>query len=202
MYRVGRLGQFDEQLRLRPILELVHTANFPVYGFADHPFNLSIYSYGEGCFGQERKLYNITFTFSSPLYPEERDNFELVSSDATVENVEGSGIIYTLRDSVDPTRLFRRYRLNQEEQAHIGAPFIWEGELSITDDVFSAKILSWSRPRQFSLFLLKSGKAVLSGHASGPSYEELLKLLQDSQVINHRDDLLGQYQYEVNQNRE
>lgn len=98
MYRVGRLGQFDEQLRLRPILELVHTANFPVYGFADHPFNLSIYSYGEGCFGQERKLYNITFTFSSPLYPEERDNFELVSSDATVENVEGSGIIYTLRD--------------------------------------------------------------------------------------------------------
>jgi hypothetical protein len=201
MYRAGQPGQFDEKLRLRPILELVHTANFPVYGFADHPFNFSIYSYGEGWFGKNRKLYSITFAFSSPYYPEERDNFEMTSSDATVENQEGSGIIYKLRDSIDPTRLFRRYRLTQEEQAQIGTPFIWNGELSITDAVFSAKILSWSRPRQFSLFLLKSEKAVLSGHASGPSYEELLQLLQSSQAINHRDDLLEQYQYEVDQNR-
>jgi hypothetical protein len=201
MYRVGQPGQFSERPRLRPILELVHTANFPVYGFVDHPFNLSIYSYGEGWFGQERNLYNITLTFSSPQYPEERDNFEMISSDAAVENQEGSGIIYTLRDSVDPTRLFRRYRLTQEEQAQIGTPFIWKGELSITGDVFSTKILSWSRPRQFSLFLLKSQKAVLSGHASGPSYEELLQLLQGTQVINHRDDLLKQYQYEVDQHR-
>lgn len=201
-----QIMSYDEHPSYIP--HLVHGANFPVYGLVNHPLDLSICSCGEGESGESLTLYNVSFTFSSPHYPEERDNFELGSIDATVERQEDARIIYELKDPSEgpifdlDTTLFQSYHLRSEEQAHAGPPFVWEETISLAGGVFLGTFRHWSHPRQLSLFLLKAEETVLSGRAYGPSQEELLFLLRSLQVINHQDHLLREYQRELDQETE
>ena len=183
------------------IPQLVHTASFLVYGLVDKPLELTVCSASKG--SMNGQLTSIGFTFSSPLYPGERDNYEISSSDAKQQ-----GVVYDLKD---PTKgplfdfdstLFQQYHLSNEERAQAGKPYVWEGEFTVADSVFFSKIRYWSHPHQLSLFLLQGEETVLSGRAYGPSYQELLQLLKGLQTINHRDGLLMQYQYELDQETE
>jgi hypothetical protein len=88
-----------------------------------------------------------------------------------------------------------QHHFSEEEQKQAGSPIIWEKTLPLANAVFSGKILHWGHPLHASAFLLKSEETILTGNAYGPSDEELMQLLESLQVINHQDDLLGQYQY-------
>ncbi len=97
--------------------------------------------------------------------------------------------------SFDPdSELFQRYSLNEEERELAGKPSSWEGELFIAGVPFTGELYYWSQPTQLSRFFLKSEKTILTGHAFGPSEDELFGLLKDLQIINQQDDVLLHYQ--------
>lgn len=185
--------------------ELVRSAHFPVYGLTDHPDGFSTCGISTGYFGEPLKLSSISFTYSSPHYPEKRDNLVVSSIDASTEQQGNIRIVYDLKDPSEgrlfdlDTNLFQHYRLGEKEQTQIGHPSIWEGTLSIAGVTFLAKTRHWSSSHLLSLFLLKSEKTILSGQAYGPSHENLLQLLQALQIINHQEDLLKRYQSELDQ---
>ena len=170
----------------------VRNLRFPVYGLVDHPLDLSICSYGEGTYSTQQQPYSVSFIFTSPRYPEERNTIEIISADATIEHKKGNPV-FELTDA-RYMALFRQYHLTEDERKQMGTPQRWEGTLTIEGQIFSATILYWSQPRQLALFLLKSKVSILSGMACGPSYEELCQLLQSLQIINMRADVLDEYQ--------
>lgn len=180
-----------EQHRVR-LSELVHAVPFPVYGFVSNPLGLSVCSVSWGSAGY--RLTTLGFIFTSPLYASARDNFSLSSSDAKQEE-----IVYNPKDSSGNLndRLFERYHLSDEERERAGSPSVREGNFTIADEIFSGEIRHWSQPYQLSMFHLKSEKTLLSGSAFGPSLEELIRLLEGLRIINHHDDLLAQYQREL-----
>ena len=198
--------------RPKTIPEAVHAAPFPVYGLADHPLDLSVSSHGTGI-SHLSNLISVSFIFTSPRYadpsPNNRyalksKNFQLTSIDAATQHPEREQMIFDLADPSEgqifndkAEWLFQDHHFSEEEQKQAGKPVIWEGTLSLATTVFSGKVLHWKRPLHVSLFLLKADETVLTGNAYGPSYEELMPLLESLQVINHQDDLLKQYQFEA-----
>ena len=70
------------------------------------------------------------------------------------------------------------------------------------DKSFSGEIRYWTQPYQISRFFFADTETILSGFTFGPSYKELLSLLKGLVIINHRDDLLEQYQHELDQESE
>jgi hypothetical protein len=193
--------------RPKRIPEAVQATHFPVYGLVNHPFDLSVCSHGLGI-SPLAHLMSISLTFTSPRYSSSprhavrSQNFEITSVDTTAQQQERVHMIFELKDQSEGrffdkrTGQFRLYDFSEEAQKQAGNPLVWEGMLSIADTVFSGKILHWAHLLQFSAFLLKSEKTLLIGHAYGPSYDELIQLLENLQVINHQDNLLNQYQYE------
>jgi hypothetical protein len=94
------------------------------------------------------------------------------------------------------------------------APPLWTGECTIAGKVFAGEIRRWSYPPEFAqvlpaayqqreqtMFYLKGEETIVGGHVCGPSVDELLLLLRCLVVLNHRDDLLEQYQRELDQER-
>ncbi len=156
--------EYGEQSRDIP--HVVHAANFPIYGLVNHPLNLSLCSFSEGGFGNPLTLNSVGFTFSSPHYPEERDNFEMSSSNAAVERQEGTRIIFELKDPAKgpifdfDTTLFQGYHLSLEEQAQAGTPSVWEETIRLEGVLFSGTFRHWSHPRPLSLFLLKAEETI------------------------------------------
>jgi hypothetical protein len=187
------------------IPKLVHSAQFPVYGLIDHPDELSICSVSRGGIGEPLKLNSIGFIFSSPRYSEERDNFVISSAGPDIEEQGNASIIHDLKDPSEgplfdfDTTLFQYYRLSEKERTQVGSPSVWEGTFSIADIAFSAKIRHWSSFHKISLFLLKAEKSFLTGQAYGPSYDELMHLLLNLQIINNQENVLRRYQYELDQ---
>ncbi len=72
-----------------------------------------------------------------------------------------------------------------------------EGTWTIAQVAFIGEIRHWSQPYQLSQFFLSSKDTWLGGHAFGPSLQDLQQLLQAAVAVNHRDDLLAQYQREL-----
>lgn len=180
----------DEQYRFR-IPDLVRLPSFPVYGVFDNVFDFSLCSLGV-CGDVWEGISNISFVFSSTRYPQVRENFAVSSSDVRERNIH-----YDPELAV--TNLFGSYRLNEEEREQAGNPSTWEGGMIIDDVTFTGEILHWPHPYQLSHFRLKSEKALLSGHAFGPSLDELFHLLKGLRVINEQEDLLAQYQRELDE---
>lgn len=184
------------------ILEIVRAAHFPVYGLIGSPLDLVLCSHGRGSFGELNQPMSVTFNYTSPRYPEKGDNFEITSIDAAVQHQSHTHIAFDLKDPSAgslfdfDTETFRRHCFSAEEHQRAGLPLVWEGALSIANMVFLAKIRYWSQPFMLALFLLKSEGTVLLGNACGLSYQELIRLLKNMEVINHREDLLRQYQQE------
>jgi len=210
------LGEKEQAMlhedRPRTIPETVHAASFPVYGLTDHPLDLSVSSYGTGI-SHLSNLISVSFTFTSPRYADpyaynrhtaKSENFQLTSIDAATQRPEREQMTFDLEDPSEgqifndkAEWLFQDHHFSEAEQKQAGKPVIWEGTLSLATAVFSGKVLHWKHPLHVSLFLLKADETVLIGNAYGPSYEELMQLLEGLQVMNHQDDLLRQYQHEA-----
>ncbi len=181
------IRQYHDENHHVLIPALVRLAAFPIYGLIDNPLELSLCSLGTGG-GVWHGIIDISFTFSSPRYPEEREIFTLASSAPQERN-----FIYDAELAIES--LFWSYR--QLERAQFGSPSLWEGEIIIAGVTFSGTIHSWSQPQQLSLFRLKGEKTILSGHSFGLEYDNLLSLLKAAQPINEQDDVLAQYQREL-----
>lgn len=146
-------------------------------------------------------ISSVGLVFSSPRYPQVRENFEIVASDTRDRN-----IIYHTKNSPGPgypdfdpdSELFQRYHLSGEERALAGNPSAWEGELTIAGVPFTGELYHWSQD-QLSRFFLKSEQTILTGTARGPSEDELFGLLTDLQIINQQDDMLLHYQREYDE---
>jgi hypothetical protein len=193
----------------RTVLESVHSATFPVYGLSGHPRGFAIVKHGLGI-SHFASLASVSFVFTNSHFSDSTDaphfkkseNFQITSADATMQSPDGKQIIFDLEDTSEDQLfngkrgLFRDYHFSKEEQKQADGPFIWEGILSLGDAAFSCKVLHWRSPLQVSRFLLKSEETILIGNAYGPSYNDLIQLLKDLQIINHQDNLLRQYQYE------
>jgi hypothetical protein len=191
--------------RPKTIPEAVHAASFPVYGLADHPLDLFVSSHGLGI-SHLGNLMHICLVFTSPRYSNthpynlstpQSKNFEVLSIDAAAQLPEREHMVFDLDGHVfaDYTKaFFQAHHCSEKEQKQAGDLRIWEGVLSLTRTSFTGKVLYWESPLQISTFFLKSEETILMGGAFGPSYEELVQLLEGLLVINDRDDLLRQYQ--------
>lgn len=197
--------------RPKTIFDTVRAALFPVYGLTDHLFDLSLLNHGVGI-SHLGNLVHVELVFTSPryftssldyLYSPKRENFRVTSIDAAMESPEREFITLDVDDYFkdsffdEGTGALRTYQFSEEEQRQAGGPMIWEGTLSIANVAFVGKMFHWRSPLRASAFLLKSEKAILCGNAYGPSDEELMQLLEGLQIINHQDDVLRQYQHEL-----
>jgi hypothetical protein len=183
------------------IPQLIREAPFPVYGLVGNPLELAVCSVSWGSSNTRRT--SVGFTYSSPRYPDERDAIEIDSLDA-----HQSGIVYNPKDaSGNPlfdldAQLFQRYHLSDNVRKQAGSPQVVEGTWTIAQVAFTGEIRHWSQPHQLSRFFLTSQDTWLGGYAFGPSLQDLLQLLQAAVAVNHRDDLLAQYQRELDQETE
>jgi hypothetical protein len=175
------------------ISTLIHLCTFPVYGLIGKPLGLSS-GYRLSWQGDVRHgMSSLSFSFSSPQYPQTHETLELSSSDPRERN-----IFYDQEQAIET--LFWQY--NQEETGHyspekraqFGPPMLWEGEITISSVAFSGTIHYWSQPEQIALFRFKGEKVILSGHSFGLAHNDLLQLLKDAQPINEQDDIIAQYQ--------
>ena len=184
--------------------QIIHSVRFPVYGFINSE-EFSIRSLSIGRFGEPLVLNSVSLTFSSSRYPGEHNTIDISSIYKEIQQQGHGKILYDLQDPSEgplfsfDTYVFEHYHLDEKERIQAGPPLVWEGTLSIDNVDFSAKVRFWSSPYLISLFLLKAEKTVLSGYAHGPSYDELLHLLQSLQIINHRDELIELYQRRLDQ---
>jgi hypothetical protein len=169
------------------ISALVHLADFPIYGLIGNPFELSLCSLGTSG-GVWHGITQVSFAFSSPLYPNERGIFTLDSAEPRERN-----LIYY--EDLDIENLFQCYR--QLERAQFGPPSTWEGAIIIAGTTFSGTIHFWSQPQLLALFRLKGEKTIISGHSFGLAYDDLLQLFKTAQPINEHDQILAQYQREA-----
>ena len=172
---------------------LIPLCTFPVYGLIGKPLGFS-----PGCRlswqgGVRHGMGSLSFSFSSPHYPQTHNTLELCSSDPRERN-----IFYDQEQAIET--LFWQYSQEKPEQygaekrAQFGAPSFWEGEITIDDISFSGTIHYWSQPEQIALFRLKEEKVILSGHSFGLTYNDLLQVLKSAQPINEQDDIIAQYQ--------
>lgn len=197
--------------RLTTIPDVVHVAPFPVYGLFDRPLGLSVSVHGQGI-SHLGNLIHISFSFTSPHYPNihslssyaaQNANFQVMSIDAAVQLPERENMVFDFDGSifVDYTKTFlQEHQPGANEQQQAGDPLVWEGTFSLSNTSFTSTVLYWDSPLPTATFLLKSETTILMGGAHGPSYEELFHLIESLQIINDRDDVLRQYQYEfVNQ---
>ena len=191
----------NDELHLPSIAELVHEAPFPVYGLIDSPLELAVCSVSWGSTNARRT--SIGLTFSSPRYPERRENVTLDSFDAYQ-----SGVVYNPKDaSGNPffdldARLFEAYRLSDEVRKQAGSPQVVEGTFTIAEVGFTGEIHYWAGPHQLCGFFFTNEETLLSGSTFGPSLQDLLQLLKGAIVINQQNDLLVQYQRELDQETE
>lgn len=180
------------------IPQLVREASFPIYGFVGNPLELAVCSVSWG--RSNTKCTSIGFTYSSPRYPDERDAIEISSID-----VHASSIVYNPKDATGnplfdlDAQLFQRYRLSDNVRKQAGSPHMVESTWTIEQVIFTSEIQYWSQPHQLSRFFLISKDTWFSGCALGPSLHDLLQMLQTAVVVNYRDDLLAQYQRELDQ---
>ena len=190
----------DESHRIS-IPQLVREAPFPVYGLVGNPLELAVCSVSWGSSNMRRT--SVGFTYSSPRYSEVRENVTIDSLDA-----HQSGIVYNPKDaSGSPlfdldARLFEMYRLSDDVRKLAGSPQVVEGTFPIAEVVFTGEIRYWSRPYQLTSFHLTSDETLLGGSTFGPSLQDLLQLLKEAVIINQYDDLLVQYQQELDQETE
>jgi hypothetical protein len=191
----------NDEMYSSSIPELVHEAPFSVYGLIDSPLELAVCSVSWG--SANAQCTSIGLTFSSPRYSERRENITIHSIDA-----HQSGIVYNPKDaSGNPlfdldAQLFEMYRLSDDVRKQARSPQVVEGTFPIADVVFTGEIHYWSRPHQLSWFHLTSDETLLDGSTFGPSLQDLLQLLKEAVIINHHDDLLVQYQQELDQETE
>lgn len=194
------LRQFWDERHHLHLQNLVSLLAFPLYGPADNPFGLKL-----TCSLSTRQGINyissVGLVFSSPRYPHPSGNFEIESSDARERNV-----LFPTKDVLaaggfdfDPdSNLFQTY-LSEAQQARIGRPTSWEGDLIIAGTAFTGELSHWTQPVQLSRFLLRSEQIILSGSAYGFTQEELFQLLQSMQPLNHLDEVLSRYQQEYDE---
>ena len=183
------------------IPQLVREAPFPVYGLIGNLLELAVCSVSWG--SSNTRCSSVGFTYSSPLYPDERDNIEIDSTDASQ-----SDIVYDPKDAFGnplfdlDARLFQCYHLSDSVRKQAGSPQVVEGTWTIAQVAFIGEIRHWSQPYQLSQFFLSSKDTWLGGHAFGPSLQDLQQLLQAAVAVNHCGDLLAQYQRELDQETE
>ncbi len=188
-------------LLLPPVPEIIHQAQFPVYGLVDHPLDLVVCSYEVN--GFHNRYSAIGFGYSSFRYPQARVNVSIVSLSPHRE-----GIVYDAKDAAGKllrdgdAELFDTYQLSHEVRKQAGNPKIFSKTLSIAETIFTGEIRYWSHPHQLSRSFLTSEETLLAVSTFGPSLEELLQLLQATTVINSLEDLLAQYQQELDQEGE
>ncbi len=85
-------------------------------------------------------------------------------------------------------------------------PDLLRRPLTIEGNVFAAELLAWPRPRTLCAFQLERDvmgpiRSVISGSAYGVAFERLVEILQALVIINHRGELLAQYQTDLDEQR-
>jgi hypothetical protein len=185
---------FDEKHRIQ-ISKLISRAEFPVYGLIDRPFSLSLYSLSVWGFSNDFQLRIIGFVFSNSPYA----TVEIRASHARWYDPSIDWQVLDRDSALHPnTNLFKRYHFSEEEQLQAGEPSTWMGEITIEGVPFTGEFRYWLDPYRLQLFYLKSDETILDGNAHGLSFEELFSLLKGLEALNERNDVLIQYQDEMN----
>ncbi len=186
------------------IADLVNSAPFSVYGPVGTPLDLVLCNHMHSAIG--KRLTTVGFIFTTPRYPQARENFELYSIDTRKPGVSSS-----LQGTSDnplhapAALLFRRYRYSQEdfERAQsMQASHQWKGSLSIDGTSFTGELHYWHPPYSLAQFLLKSDGTLLSGTSACLSENELFDLLRALKHLKNLSPTLVQYQQNMDAERE
>src|SRR5690349_14303431 len=82
-------------------------------------------------------------------------------------------------------------KILEDQPRPVPSPFCWEGTMTIANTHFRGTIAYYS-PSTISAFTLRLESTLLRGKSYGPSYDELIELLEGLQVLNGRDEVLRQ----------
>lgn len=187
---------YDEKHQVR-ISEIVRAASFPIYGVVGNSLGLAIRSF---CYGKTGyRLISITFIFSNPLYANGRKHVEIASFDAKERSIVHDSNISNNLHTNNNDWLLRRYHISYEGQKQISKPFLLKRDFTIGTVSFTGELWHCSQPYHISVFTLKNEKTVLSGSACGPSEQEIISLLEHLEPVNEHNDILTQYQHELDQ---
>jgi hypothetical protein len=148
------------------LAESIAVMPFPVYGIVGNPLDLQLHSYGS--FGGYDQPFNISY--KSPRYP--------VYPGVNTFRVTSWGSWHTI-----PSKDGHLEKILEEQPQPVPSPLCWEGEMMIANTHFRGTITYYSA-LTLSAFGLRSEKTLLRGKSYGPSYDELVQLLEGLQVLN------------------
>ncbi len=166
---------------LRPIERMIHEALMPVYGVAGNVLGVQVVSTQSG--GSGAGLSHVSLTFRSLL---------LEKSDCTLE-LDTRDLPTYRRDNWHASLLnFKWYPpgVDVPLAEHIKRDF------AISGATLRGEILYWKQANR-SQFMLRGKETLIRGNSRNFSLEELFQLLESLRIINQGNDLVAQYQREL-----
>ena len=188
---------------------LVQRASWPVYGIIGHPHGLTIHNHYQQEIGPHKRLVSVGFSFTSPRETETYIDLTLYSANAREKELQ-QGLDFSARSSwTEPhiardldINLFRQYGFADQLHVYLNRLHKDEIPLLINGLPFLCEIRYWKRPYHLARFQLVSDTVILAGTAFGLPLEILLQLLRQTTILNQRNDILMQYQHDLQKSLE
>lgn len=179
------------------ILKLVEAMESPVYGITNNANSFVFDSLYTSGFANYR-VTHIGFLFSTFALAQSDQCKLCITSGVSGQTFAGERLRFldTISTYDHYKQLLLFYKL--ENVTHSSSPIIWQGELAVGRQNFLGEIRYWSQPYKLCLFSLKGKEqgVSLEGSSVALSLEEIMHILKDLEVINHRRDVLMQYENE------
>jgi hypothetical protein len=185
--------------------ELAQQITFSVYGLTGNPFRLQLSSIGKasegGNSGGQQRLTAVTLGFLA-----ERDTghaivVHLHSHNGHHEKTRTNIMRVLQLPSHHPAsmdyRTLRIFRFDEEQKQRLQQPTVVTEQIIVAEQPFSTEIHYWGNPPQPAWFLLVNQDDIIAGQLLGLSLSELHLLLHNLSPINNRQDIINQYQREL-----
>jgi hypothetical protein len=186
---------------------VMQTATFPIYGLVGTPLGLTLRAFGHSYAGavqlKPRPLNALILSFAYP--PESRAperSLEIVAVDPAAPYLippwDWREVPLEVSIFDDEGQRYDRYATAKAARTadDVSAPCLIDKFPLIGGD-YSLRFEHWRRPQEEWSFAVYGPSVRLTGYARGVARCELLTLLQESEMINERLDVIGQYQAEL-----
>jgi hypothetical protein len=186
------------------VKQLVQQAFIPVYGIKGIMFDLHLTNIGKSSHREDKTdtqiLANITLGFSGEraglattfeLHSYNNQNNELRRQ--TLKILEPHP--YPLMNMDNKT--LRHLGIKESTQQSFGQPVEVNEQIIVAEQTFIITLHYWNLTSLPAWFLLRNDNALISGQAKGLTKDELFYLLEQCVVVNNQEQLLHQYQQEL-----
>jgi hypothetical protein len=187
------------------VREVVQQPIIPVYGVVEQFRGLQLITIGKS-FRSGNKDGNqvsttITLCFSAERRPGTPIAINIHSCNSQDEQTRENTL--KMLNPLQPPRpnkdsqVLRTFRFDESEQRRLGSPINTVEQITIAQRNFSAEVHAWNLSPRPAWFLLQNEDALFFGESLGLSKDELRQVLEHCVEVNHRVEILHQYQLEL-----